>query len=238
MKFKKGLSLLEMVVVVAIVGLLTSISYVYYGGYVRQGRQLEAKTHLGQVRQLQISYFTEKQELSPSMKTLGFKPLAQIRYNIGTRWQPNIDDSLVKNDPAQSICPCGDTSSECFAHPNPETNKNNFSNCGTSQLKCFGPVEKGDMREQIKDSIWRRPSETTRQQSDSLFALLWDEAQLLDGSGGIDSTRGKRDFVYIAIGCTASTKTYMKESNLDIWAISRRGILKNIQNGVTRDDTD
>ena len=235
MKFQKGFSLVELMVVVAIVGILASVSYAYYGRSIRQSRQLEAKTHLGQVRQLQISHFTEFRSLNTSMQNLGFKPLGQIRYNIGTRWYPNINDSLVP-----SICPCLDTTKECFAHPKPEftidfdsSDYDRDDYCGSSIDKCFGS-DTGDIRAQIQDSVWQR----TSHQSSPLDDLFWKEGRLLDGSGKLFSRRPARNFVYIAVGCTSSTKTYMKESNLDIWAITRRGILKNIQNGVTRDATD
>ena len=241
MKRKKGFTLVELAVVSGIIAVVSSVAYTSYGKYIRQSRQLEAKANLSTVRQLQISHFQDQRELEWDFKKIGFLPKGKIRYNIGTTFRrmvgPKFHTALVKEDASESICPCnndgdinGDDGStpdpldpdshladnkKCWAHPRPDRSSLSHAEVQTicsdaTKKKCFGPIEEEDMGQQLLDTIGQR----------------------VINPNGHRIGYNYMDFVYVAIGCTSSSEKYLENSNLDIWSISRTGVLSNIQSGI------
>ncbi len=231
LKYKKGLSLLEILIITAILSVISAIAYTSYGRYIRQSRQIEAKTHLALAYQAQHSYFTEHSEFSYSLKNLGVIPRGQIRYNIGTRFtkgrsekivptyaDPDYESALVHKNNSESICPCGNqppSGKNCWAHPQPES-ENDISHCATGN-KCFGPVDQGDIVKQVEDLNIDPPGTPS---TDSVV-----QVGEIASSGGIK-------FMFYAIGCTTSAEEYLKPENLDVWSINHKRSLRNLKNGT------
>ena len=234
-KYKKGFSFIELSIVTVILSILFSIAYISYGRYIRQSRQIEAKSHLALAYQAQSSYLAEYSKLSHSLKTIGAVPKGQIRYNIGAPFRSSLVDDpysetpqnstkegfdeevLVNEDPNKSLCPCGNekpADKNCWAHPQPEF-QDDISHCNTGN-KCFGPVEKGGMKSQL-DSL-------------NLLAAL-KKLGILHFNFGDIAIR-QHSFIYFAIGCTLSTKEYLKPEKLDVWSIDHRKNLINLQSGI------
>jgi type IV pilus assembly protein PilE len=59
LKSSKGMTLIELMIVVAIVGILSAIAYPSYTEYVLRGRRAEARTALMDLMQQQERYFTQ-----------------------------------------------------------------------------------------------------------------------------------------------------------------------------------
>jgi type IV pilus assembly protein PilE len=59
MKKEKGLTLIELIIVVAIVGILAAVAIPVYTGYTQRGRRAEAKTALEQLRASQEVFRAE-----------------------------------------------------------------------------------------------------------------------------------------------------------------------------------
>jgi type IV pilus assembly protein PilA len=81
---QKGFSLVELMVVVAIIGILATIGIPQYQKFMAKARQSEAKTHLNAIFQGESSFFTEYNHYSVSLRNIGSAAVGQnLRYNAG-----------------------------------------------------------------------------------------------------------------------------------------------------------
>jgi len=108
-KKAKGFTLIELMIVVAIIGILAAIAIPNFLRYQAKSKQSEAKTNLGSIFTSQIAYFGEEDEFSSSLVNvnLGWAAEGRTRYaytilSAGTnltsftaRAQGNIDTDNV-----------------------------------------------------------------------------------------------------------------------------------------------
>lgn len=79
----KGFSLVELMVVVAIIGILASVAIPSVNKYMAKARQGEAKTNLGSLYTAQKSFFSEYNVYDSRFGVVGFGVEGKLRYNIG-----------------------------------------------------------------------------------------------------------------------------------------------------------
>ena len=79
MKIKKGFTLIELMIVVAIIGILAMIAIPNFIKFQCRAKQSEAKSNLKALFQAQKSYFAEYDEYS-ALNTIGFDPEPGNRY--------------------------------------------------------------------------------------------------------------------------------------------------------------
>jgi type IV pilus assembly protein PilA len=87
LKGQKGFTLIELMIVVAIIGILAAIAIPNFLSYQARSRQAEARTNLGAVFVSEVAYFGENNQYS-SFSTIGYT-LAGIT-NRYTYRSPNI----------------------------------------------------------------------------------------------------------------------------------------------------
>jgi type IV pilus assembly protein PilA len=83
---KKGFTLVELMIVVAIIGILAAIAIPNFIKFQARSKQSEAKTNLKAMFQAEKSYFAERDTYSSDMQTIGFIPERGNRYayRLGT----------------------------------------------------------------------------------------------------------------------------------------------------------
>jgi type IV pilus assembly protein PilA len=85
LKDKKGFTLIELMIVVAIIGILAAIAIPNFMRFQAKSRQSEAKTNLGGVFTAQTAYFAEYNQFADFDK-ISWAPVgtARYRYTLGT----------------------------------------------------------------------------------------------------------------------------------------------------------
>ena len=78
---KKGFTLIELMIVVAIIGILAAIAIPNFMNYQCKAKQSEAKSNLGTIRTNQEAYRAEYDTYSTSLDNIGFDTTGTPRYS-------------------------------------------------------------------------------------------------------------------------------------------------------------
>jgi type IV pilus assembly protein PilE len=70
-KYSFGFTLIELMIVVAVIGILASIAYPSYLEYVKKGRRAAAQSHLMEIAQRQQQYLLDARSYASTLTTLG-----------------------------------------------------------------------------------------------------------------------------------------------------------------------
>ncbi len=79
----KGFSLVELMVVVAIIGILAAVAVPSINKYMAKARQSEAKTNLGSLYTAEKAFAAEYIKFHSAFVAVGFTPEGRLRYNVG-----------------------------------------------------------------------------------------------------------------------------------------------------------
>lgn len=83
LKKKGGFTLIELMIVVAIIGILAAIAIPNFIRFQAKSKQSEAKTNLKAIFTAQKAYFGEKDKYVTDFKVVGFDPEPGNRYTYG-----------------------------------------------------------------------------------------------------------------------------------------------------------
>jgi type IV pilus assembly protein PilE len=73
-----GFTLIELMITVAIVGILAAVAYPSYADYVRKGKRATAQAALMDIASRQQTYLLDRRAYTDSLSTLGFTVPAEI----------------------------------------------------------------------------------------------------------------------------------------------------------------
>jgi prepilin-type N-terminal cleavage/methylation domain-containing protein len=76
----KGFTLLELLIVVAILGILASFAITAFQIYLKKAKSIEGETALSDIKRLEASYYADNGQFSASLPTIGFNPSAPLKY--------------------------------------------------------------------------------------------------------------------------------------------------------------
>lgn len=101
-KSQGGFSLVELMVVVAIIGVLAAIAVPAVNKYIAKARQSEAKTNLSALYTSEKAFYAEYSVYDTRFAAIGFNPEGALRYNIGFSGvgvQANASNGYTPNPP-------------------------------------------------------------------------------------------------------------------------------------------
>ncbi|AHZ86501.1 hypothetical protein Bb109J_c1164 [Bdellovibrio bacteriovorus] len=82
-KSQSGFSLVELMVVVAIIGVLASIAVPSINKYLAKALQSEAKTNLSSLYTSEKAFYAEYTAYHSAFSAVGYTPEGKLRYNLG-----------------------------------------------------------------------------------------------------------------------------------------------------------
>lgn len=112
---KQGFSLVEILITIAIIGVLTAIGNVTYSSYIKKARQQEVKHNLSFAAARQKKHRAACGSFFPDLEIIDAVPEGVIHYNIGSHPQgfdADDDECLGGLDEDNSI-DCSDSSTTC-----------------------------------------------------------------------------------------------------------------------------
>ncbi|KYG61703.1 pilus assembly protein PilA [Bdellovibrio bacteriovorus] len=102
-KSQSGFSLVELMVVVAIIGVLASIAVPQVNKYIAKARQSEAKTILSSIYTSEKAFFAEYSAYHGMFGAIGYSPEGKLRYNAGFSATTNAGTAQGFNNPPTAL---------------------------------------------------------------------------------------------------------------------------------------
>lgn len=118
LKKNRGFTLIELMIVVAIIGILAAIAIPNFLSFVSQTRRSEMKSNLEAIYKAELSYFGEKDRYSASFVEIRWVPIgvAHYTYSVGTEYFGK--DNNVNPKPASATPAANDNSFAAYGWGN------------------------------------------------------------------------------------------------------------------------
>ncbi|WP_316963671.1 type IV pilin protein [Bdellovibrio bacteriovorus] len=117
-KSQSGFSLVELMVVVAIIGILASIAIPSINKYMAKARQAEAKTNLSSLYTAEKAFVAEFNAYTGGFQVVGYNPEGQLRYNVGFGNEGVTCATLRTSYGYTAACPTVQTNTNAYCAAN------------------------------------------------------------------------------------------------------------------------
>jgi len=152
---KKGFTLIELMIVVAIIGILAAIAIPDFLKFQAKARQSEAKTNLASITTSEISYFAEHNNWGETFNRIGWAPqgaakykYSLLTYNPGTTCTDQTDMDL---DCYYGAVDCNNGTTGCGkCLPAPAI----YIDFGVDKVKGFTSIAEGNVDSDTVSDCW------------------------------------------------------------------------------------
>jgi type IV pilus assembly protein PilA len=209
---KSGFSLVELMVVVAIIGILATIAVPNFQRFQARAKQASAKTELTGIYTAQKAFYVEYNTYTPDMQLTGFVPEGiQIDTTPGVATSQVSDISRIYGSSMGEV----DTDGAGTTPQMPGLTVNSGANLVLSTLGLAistdytgaYPAHESGCAEATEDVLVAAANDTTPGAS-------------------------AESFVAVARGCPRGNSNYDEAADLDDWAISNLRQIANVRNGI------
>jgi type IV pilus assembly protein PilA len=117
----KGFTLIELMIVVAIIGILAAIAVPNFLKFVAKTRRSEVKTNLEAIYKAELAYFGERDRYSDSLVVIRWEPVGAANYTYSLGIDYLGKDNAVNPAPASVVPVANDNGFKAFGWGNIDT---------------------------------------------------------------------------------------------------------------------
>jgi type IV pilus assembly protein PilA len=209
---KSGFSLVELMVVVAIIGILATIAVPNFQRFQARAKQASAKTELTGIYTAQKAFYVEYNTYTPDMQLAGFVPEGiQIDTTAGVEASQVRDVSRIYGSSMGTVGTDGAGTTPALTGLTVTTGANlTLSTLGLARSTDYSgayPAHASGCAQATQTNLIATANDTTPGAS-------------------------AENFVAVARGCPRGNSNYAAAAALDDWAISNLRQIANVRNGI------
>jgi prepilin-type N-terminal cleavage/methylation domain-containing protein len=215
---KSGFSLVELMVVVAIIGILATIAVPNFQRFQARAKQASAKTELTGVYTAQKAFYVEYNSYTPDMQLAGFVPEGIQLDGVANVTAAEVADiNRIYGSSMGAVAATGAATTPVASAQFPGFGAGTDTNLVYADM---GLVASSDYQGSGAFPAHAKGCEQAT------------AANLLAARNGVTPGASREGFVAVARGCPRGTANYNAPALLDDWAMTHLRQIVNVKNGI------